>query len=98
MAFKNEYDFDLLENESKRQVIDELGIQLENEPDHICRCSECILDMAAIALNAVKPLYRVSLMGALYASNAMNDEKYAASIKQAVADAIKKVTTNPAHD
>ena len=98
MAFRNDYDFDLLENEAKRQVIEELGVQLGNEPDDICRCSECVLDMAAIALNAVKPLYRVSLMGALYASSTMNDEKYAASIKLAVADAISKVVTNPAHD
>jgi competence protein ComFB len=54
--------------------------------------------MAAIALNAVKPLYRFSLLGTLYASQAMTEQAYADSVREAVMNAIKKVRKNPAHD
>jgi competence protein ComFB len=45
----------------------------------------------------VKPTYRVSLMGSVYA-RAVNDLGYAAEISRAVADAIKKIKANPSHD
>jgi competence protein ComFB len=54
--------------------------------------------MAAMALNTVKPLYRVSLLGTQYAAQAMNEETYAESVRTAVAQAIDKVKANPAHD
>jgi len=98
MAFKDEYNFGLIENEAKRLVIMELEKQLKNEPKSTCRCEECVLDITTGALNSVKPLYRVSLMGALYASQAMNDANYAASVQAAVASTLNKVKTNPAHD
>jgi competence protein ComFB len=54
--------------------------------------------MAAMALNAVKPLYRYSLLGTLWTSSAMDDEAYAAILKEAVSGAIEKVRANPSHD
>jgi competence protein ComFB len=54
--------------------------------------------MAAMALNTVKPLYRYSLLGTLWASSAMEDDAYALSIKEAVSAAIEKVRANPSHD
>jgi competence protein ComFB len=54
--------------------------------------------MAAMALNAVKPLYRYSLLGTLWASSAMEDDAYAASVQAAVSNAIEKVRANPSHD
>ena len=98
MAFIDEYDFDLLKNEAEVLVIREMEQQLKSEPEDVCRCNECVVDIAAIALNAVKPLYRFSLLGTLYASQAMTEQAYANSVKQAVAQAIKKVKKNPAHD
>jgi len=98
MAFKDEYDFDLLKNEAEVLVIREMEQQLKSEDDDMCRCNECIVDIAAVALNAVKPLYRFSLLGTLYASQAMTEQAYADSVKKAVAFAIKKVKKNPAHD
>jgi competence protein ComFB len=97
MSFLNEYNFDLLKNEAEVMVIREVESQIEKLPD-MCLCNECIVDIAAIALNNVKPLYRFSLLGTLYASQAMTEQGYADSIKQAVADAIVKVKKNPAHD
>lgn len=98
MAFKDEYDFELLKNEAENLVVREIEQQLKNESGDMCRCNECIVDIAAIALNAVKPLYRFSLLGTLYASQAMTEQAYADSVKKAVNAAIKKVRKNPAHD
>ena len=98
MAFIDDYDFDHLKNEAEMIVINEVEQQLKNEPEEMCRCNECVVDIAAIALNTVKPLYRFSLLGTLYASQAMSEQSYAGSVKTAVTYAIQKVKTNPAHD
>ena len=97
MAFIDEYDFELLKNEAELIVINEVEQQLKSEPENVCRCNECVVDMAAIALNTVKPLYRFSLLGTLYASQAMTEQSYANSVKTAVTFAIQKVRTNPSH-
>jgi competence protein ComFB len=54
--------------------------------------------MAAMALNTVKPLYRYTLLGTLWASTAMADTEYAISVQDAVSKAIEKVRKNPSHD
>jgi competence protein ComFB len=98
MAFIDNYDFEPLKNEAENLVITDLGRQLETFPEPLCKCNECILDMAAIALNSIKPLYRVSLLGGLYTANAMNERTYASSIREAVFRAIEKVRKNPSHE
>ena len=98
MAFADNYDFDVLKNESEKLVVAELGRQLEAYGGTICRCETCVVDMAAMALNAVKPLYRVSLLGTQYAAQAMSETGYADSLKTAVSKAVEKVRKNPAHD
>jgi competence protein ComFB len=98
MAFIDEYDFDLLKNEAENLVLDELGRQLESYAGEICTCNDCVVDMAAVALNSVKPLYRFSLLGALYTAQAMTDDAYGESVRGAVSAAIEKVRQNPSHD
>ena len=98
MAFTDKYDFELLKNEAEQMVLHELAKQLETQPAEVCRCNECVVDMAAMALNSVKPLYRFSLLGSLYAAQAINERDYADSVQRAVAHAIEKVRTNPSHD
>ncbi|MDR0583486.1 MAG: late competence development ComFB family protein [Treponema sp.] len=98
MAFVDNYDFELLKNEAEQMVLHELEKQLETQPAEVCRCNECVVDMAAMALNSVRPLYRFSLLGSLYAAQAMNEQSYADSIQQAVAQAVQKVKANPSHD
>jgi competence protein ComFB len=98
MSFTDNYKFELLKNEAEVLVLREVEKQLETQGPDICRCNECIIDMAAIALNSVKPLYRFSLLGTQYAAQAMTEEAYAESVRTAVAQAIDKVKTNPAHD
>jgi len=98
MAFMDKYDFENLKNDGEKLVFQELGRQLEALEVPGCLCNECILDMAAISLNSIKPLYQVSLLGSLYTSSTMDRSEYGESIKAAVANAIEKVMDNPNHD
>ena len=96
MGLKDHYDFDSLVNEAERSVLGELETQMAVAVD-ICRCQDCVLDMAAYALNNIKPAYRVSLMGTVYARG-VTDTEYAGEISRVVADAIRKIKANPSHD
>jgi len=99
MAFTDLYEFELLKNEAETLVIREIEKQLGTGfYKDMCQCNECIVDIAAIALNSVKPLYRFSLLGTLYASQAMTEQSYAESVQVSVQQAIKKVKKNPSHD
>jgi competence protein ComFB len=96
MAMRDAYDFDTLVNEAERLVIAELKSQLATATG-TCTCKDCVLDMAAFALNNVKPSYRVSLMGSVYAKSGSRTG-YAQEITRAVRDAVAKVKANPSHD
>ena len=93
-----QYNFEVLKNEAESLVIKELDRQLESYTLPLCYCNDCILDMAAMALNSIKPLYRVSLLGSLYTAAAMDEKKYASSVRDAVFNAIEKVRKNPSHE
>ncbi len=96
MALRDEYDWDSLVNESERLVLEELESQLAKAEDQ-CKCQDCVLDMAAYALNNVKPSYRVSLLGSVYAKTGTRTE-LAKEVRRAVQEAIRKVHANPSHD
>ena len=98
MAFIDKYNFEYLKNEAENLVIKELGRQLETNSDSFCRCNDCVVDMAAMALNSIKPLYRVSLLGGLYTATAMDEKTYARAIRETVFSAIEKVRKNPSHE
>lgn len=85
----NQYDFSSLVNESERLVLDELARQLKALGDERLMAEECVLDIAAYALNHVKPRYRATLLGRIYASSVTEEE--AKEIKKSVTEAIKKV-------
>ena len=97
MALIDVQDLDYLENESEKIVLAEIERQLNSLPDYICTCRECVLDVAALALNSIKPLYRVTLMGKIYTSMAMDEKNYANNIRNVVFKAIEKVHKNPYH-
>lgn len=96
MGIREEYDFENLENAAEKLVLDELEVQLKENPP-ACTCQDCVLDIAALALNNVKPYYRVSLLGRLYSDSARMTS-YGEEVKKAVQDAIGKISANPAHD
>jgi len=96
MEFKDRYDFDSLVNEAEEMVVAEIAKQIPDHPD-LCTCSECILDVAAYALNRVRPRYRVSLLDSVYVDAGERDA-YMMEIRRAVRDGIRKVIANPPHD
>jgi competence protein ComFB len=96
MGLRDAYEFDSLVNEAERMVLSELEIQIAREKG-LCTCQDCVLDMAAFALNNVKPRYRVSLMGSVYAKSADHAHD-ALAIRRAVHEAVQKVRANPSHD
>ncbi|MDR3114900.1 MAG: late competence development ComFB family protein [Treponema sp.] len=98
MALTDQYNFELLENEAEKLVFDELERQLAGCQEELCRCNDCVADMAALALNMVKPLYRFSLLGTLYTAQARADEAYIASVQEAVSKAVERIRLNPSHD
>lgn len=98
MALTDINFFELLKNEAETLVVREVEEQLKSGHEEMCHCNDCMIDVAAIALNNVKPLYRYSLLGTLYASQAMTEQTYAQSVREAVAQAIEKVKKNPSHD
>ena len=98
MSFRDEYEFELLVNEAEELIVEELEEQLSgDEYKDACKCQECILDMATLALNNVKPIYRSSYTGKLFVQQ-YHEGKYREEVKKAVEDAIKKVSKNPSHD
>ncbi len=98
MSLKESYNFENLINETERIVLEQMEHQLEDErADEICKCEDCVLDMTALALNSLKPHYRVSLIGTVYAQNLDNSD-YAKEVELAVSKAIEKIASNPSHD
>ena len=98
MSLRDLYNFDYLINESERMVLESLETYLKDEEyKDICKCQDCVLDMAALALNKVKPMYRVSLIGTLYAHN-LNDSDYGKHVAETVKAAVEKISKNPSHD
>ena len=89
MALADRYNFEDLVNEAERLVLDELERRLADRAHEASLDEDVILDMAAYALNQVAPLYRVNLLGRLYAQNV--PEEYRAEISAAVDSAIRKI-------
>lgn len=96
MGIRERYDFQSLRNEAEELVVSEIEKQIPAHPE-LCTCSECILDVAAYALNSVRPRYRVSLLDSVYIQPEERNV-YLKEIQRAVHDGILKVSTNPPHD
>jgi competence protein ComFB len=94
----DEYNFDNLLDEGRRLVIEELKSQLTDLHHDVCVCNECVVDMAALALNQLPPRYRCSLMGSIYLSDDTSDPVYRKKLKDAVKTAIERVSRNPGHE
>ncbi len=90
MNLNDMYSFEELTNEAERLVLNELGVQLEALGDDACFSEECVLDMAAYALNHVRPMYRVNLIGRLYADSLMIE--HGDEIRSFVREAIEKIS------
>ena len=98
MSLRDSYNFEDLVNETERIVLEQMEVQLNKEEfKDICKCQDCVLDMTALALNSLKPHYRVSLIGTVYAQT-IDEGEYAGEVKKVVSSVIKKIAANPSHD
>ena len=96
MSLRTQYDFDLLKNIMEDIVIVELETQLKlPEYKDVCKCQACILDIIAITLNKVQPMYGSlhSFKGTMYKEHI--SEKSNAEIVSALKEAIEKVVKEP---
>lgn len=97
MDLEKLYDLSVLVNDTERMVLEELGRRLESEEGKgICDCQDCVVDMAALALNSLEPRYHASLLGTMYA-HAEESGDYANRVRSAVSKAMDKVRKNPSH-
>lgn len=64
----------------------------------VCRCEQCRMDIAALALNDLPPRYVVTAKGASYArADLLETQKYV-DVIGAVTKAIKLVQEHPRHN
>ena len=97
MDLEKLYDLSMLVNDSERLVLEELGRRMDNGAEEgICDCQDCVVDMATLALNSLKPRYHASLMGTFYA-HAAAEGSYADEVHKAVDESIRKIKANPSH-
>ncbi len=76
------------------QEIDNVLLQKPNA----CRCDKCRADIAAYALNKVKPQYVVSRKGEVYARTQSLQNSYRVGLLVAITEAVEIVTAYPRHD
>jgi competence protein ComFB len=88
MGLKDFCDFSVIENEAERMVVDEMERQLGERGEQMSE--DDLLDIATFALNRVKPAYRVTLLGRLYA-RAMENTDYIEQVRRAVQEGIAKI-------
>lgn len=94
MTLIDYHDVDELKNRNEEKVWTAIEVHLEKDPE-LCRCRDCILDAAAIALNKIPPRYHVY---SFHENTAHDDEDALVDEAQkAVAEAFKMVTKRPHH-
>jgi len=94
VALIDYHDVDELKNRNEEKVWMAIEHHL-GENTELCRCRDCILDAAAIALNTIQPRYHVYS----FHEHATTEEEgeLLEEAKKAVATAFKKVTKRPHH-
>jgi competence protein ComFB len=96
MTFIENYKLDEIKNEVEEVAYTELERQLASISDEdICKCTDCVQDMACFALNQIKPRYTVSLLGSLFTK--VETEALIQDIENVVSLAVEKISQNPLH-
>lgn len=65
--------------------------------ESMCKCEQCKLDVAAIALNSLPPRYVVTAKGATYGKADLLELQKYIDVIGAVAKAVKLVKEHPRH-
>ena len=78
------------------EVVERLMNQYIQEED-CCRCDKCRLDVMALALNELRPMYIVTRMGEMFASIDSTYPQNQVDAEIAVLKAIDLVKSKPKH-
>ncbi|WP_022851166.1 late competence development ComFB family protein [Limisalsivibrio acetivorans] len=92
MSKINYYDVEAIRNINEKRVWDMLPFFLERNP-HLCTCGNCVLDIVAIALNNLKPVYQVYEESVDLARDKVSDEE----IYRQLTNGARIVHENPRH-
>ena len=93
MALIDFHDVDELRNCNEEKVWAAIEAHLTANAG-LCRCRDCILDTAAIALNRLPPRYQVY---SFHDKGPAQDVAYEAQVREAVAAAAAQVARRPHH-
>lgn len=72
--------------------------QVLDKHNNICKCKKCKLDIMAIALNNLTPLYTVTGKGKLFSKVKGMEKQFEADIVKEITKAIIIVSNSPQHD
>ena len=89
MDLTTRYNFEELTNTAERLVIAEMGTRLAPLVEAYKVPEGLLLDVAAYALNNLPAMYRVTLMGRLYAQSLSGESDV--EVRRAVQTAIEKI-------
>lgn len=84
-------------NVVETMVWEVMDSMLEQKPD-MCRCENCRADMAAYALNRLRPHYAATKKGEVLAKTASLDRSIKVSLLVALTEAMEIVKANPRHE
>ena len=76
-------------------MVDRMLPQILEGYQHICKCSECIDDMKAHALNHLKPLYIASDKGGVFAKLNEMHEQFNTDVITQLMESVGIVSENP---
>ncbi len=76
-------------------MVDRMLPQVLDGYEHICKCSECIDDMKALALNNLKPLYVTTTAGGVFAKLNEMHEQFNTDVITQLMESVGIVSENP---
>ena len=86
-----------VKNVMEEIVWENIGRVLREVPD-VCRCQKCRNDIAAYALNHLKPLYATTHKGEIISKASTLETQQYLDVIAALTMAVKQVGKNPRHD
>jgi len=95
MKLNERYDLENLKNRAEDMIFEAIEKRIESGVD-MCTCRECVLDLAAYALNHVTPRYYTSLLAPLHPTPEVAP-KARVEIDLAIAAGLKKIRSHPHH-
>ena len=88
-----------LSNNTEKLVIENMERLLTKDKyKNICKCKECLLDIASFALNRLPAKYIHNTSNDLYQKISEFENKVSMDVKSTVEKAIEVVSNNPRHN